>query len=117
MMQKLVKMKTSAKAALSSDQRNLLSVAYKNVVGAKRSSWRMLNDPQPDLVTKKELVDEYKKIVEDELKDVCNQVLQELKELKDQNKARMDNPKDAEEKKKDHECQVFYLKMIGDYYR
>lgn len=29
--------------ALSVDERNLLSVAYKNVIGARRASWRVLN--------------------------------------------------------------------------
>ena len=28
---------------LSNEERNLLSVAYKNVVGARRSSWRVIS--------------------------------------------------------------------------
>ena len=28
---------------LSTEERNLLSVAYKNIVGAKRSSWRVIS--------------------------------------------------------------------------
>lgn len=30
-------------ADLSSEERNLLSVAYKNIVGARRSSWRVIS--------------------------------------------------------------------------
>ena len=30
-------------AELSSEERNLLSVAYKNIVGARRSSWRVIS--------------------------------------------------------------------------
>jgi len=30
---------------LSNEERNLLSVAYKNVVGARRSSWRVIGGP------------------------------------------------------------------------
>ncbi|KAK7884899.1 hypothetical protein WMY93_028022 [Mugilogobius chulae] len=33
----------SAPAELSNEERNLLSVAYKNVVGARRSSWRVIS--------------------------------------------------------------------------
>jgi hypothetical protein len=32
-----------AEKELSSDDRNLLSVAYKNVVGTRRSSWRVIS--------------------------------------------------------------------------
>merc|ERR550519_1289908 len=34
---------TEAGAELSNEERNLLSVAYKNVVGARRSSWRVIS--------------------------------------------------------------------------
>jgi len=100
---------------LTTDQRNLLSVAYKNVVGAKRSSWRMLNeDSQFEDV---ELVGKYRKKVESELEETCKKVLVVLEKLAEQNKDRLDT-ETAEEKKAVHgESQVFYLKMIGDYYR
>lgn len=34
---------TKMDSNLSSEERNLLSVAYKNIVGAKRSSWRVIS--------------------------------------------------------------------------
>lgn len=34
---------TETGAELSNEERNLLSVAYKNVVGARRSSWRVIS--------------------------------------------------------------------------
>ena len=34
---------TEMGAELSNEERNLLSVAYKNVVGARRSSWRVIS--------------------------------------------------------------------------
>lgn len=37
-MKKVTKMDSN----LSAEERNLLSVAYKNIVGAKRSSWRVI---------------------------------------------------------------------------
>lgn len=92
---------------LSNEERNLLSVAYKNVVGARRSSWRVLSSigMKTDGGEKKnQLVKEYREKVEKELKDICGNVLQLL-----------DNhlipcSSNAESK-------VFYLKMKGDYYR
>ena len=61
---------------LSSDNRNLLSVAYKNVVGGHRSSWRIAfsvnqKDPKPE-------TNEYLKSIESDLKKVCNEVLVSL---------------------------------------
>ena len=34
---------TETGVELSNEERNLLSVAYKNVVGARRSSWRVIS--------------------------------------------------------------------------
>ena len=48
------------KKKLSKEERNLLSVAYKNVVGSRRASWRVLHSIQdqsdPEVVAKKALV-------------------------------------------------------------
>jgi len=110
-MNALVSRKIENKEPLSSDVRNLLSVAYKNVVGAKRSSWRMLNEDMTFDV-KPAILENFKKQVEKELEATCQEVLKILIELSKQNEERL---KDVEEK--DYECQVFYLKMIGDYYR
>jgi len=115
-MKALVNKKLSNEEALSSDLRNLLSVAYKNVVGAKRSSWRMLNEDLAFDISD-EILSSYKKQVENELEETCTEVLTLLQELAKQNKARLDAEDNAEEEGKLSECQVFYLKMIGDYYR
>merc|ERR1719273_636685 len=132
-MKSLVEVKIAAKEKLSPDQRNLLSVAYKNVVGAKRSSWRVLNDDGQFGDIKPELLKNYKKGVEAELKNTCEEVLQSLVQLKDQNEKAATQKIDyeggdemiewnkdfdvANDKKPWSEEQVFYLKMIGDYYR
>jgi len=108
----LVRKKLKEEQPLTADQRNLLSVAYKNVVGAKRSSWRMLNDDSQ--FENAELVSSYKLQIEKELKETCTVVLDVLNKMVDQNEKRM---KDAAEDVDIKECQVFYLKMIGDYYR
>lgn len=59
---------------LDDEQRNLLSVAYKNVVGACRSSCRILSAIEQrgnECVTLKE----YRKKIEEELTNACNEVL------------------------------------------
>jgi len=110
-MNALVSRKIDQKEKLSSDVRNLLSVAYKNVVGAKRSSWRMLNEDMTFDV-KPSILENFKKQVEQELQATCEEVLEILKKLSEQNEERL-----KDEAETDFECQVFYLKMIGDYYR
>merc|ERR1712179_721361 len=76
---------------LSNEERNLLSVAYKNVVGARRSSWRVISSIEQKTEgsdRKQQMAKEYREKVEKELRDICNA-----------------------------DSKVFYLKMKGDYYR
>jgi len=115
-MEKLVTTKLQSEEELSPDQRNLLSVAYKNVVGAKRSSWRVLNEDN-QFEDAADLAAKYKKRVETELEATCTQILEVLQKLSSQNAERLKAEEDQEKKGKLEECQVFYLKMIGDYYR
>uniref|UniRef100_A0A8C9FH25 14-3-3 domain-containing protein n=1 Tax=Pavo cristatus TaxID=9049 RepID=A0A8C9FH25_PAVCR len=63
---------------LSNEERNLLSVAYKNVVGCQRSAWRVISSIEHKTEEgddKAQLVNEYREKVEEELKGVCNVVL------------------------------------------
>lgn len=66
---------------LSNEERNLLSVAYKNVVGARRSAWRVISSIEQKTESsdkKLQMVKEYREKVESELKDICNDVLVSL---------------------------------------
>ncbi|MES1915897.1 MAG: hypothetical protein MHM6MM_007780 [Cercozoa sp. M6MM] len=100
---KFMKALVQKKTELSVDERNLLSVAYKNVVGARRASWRTLNLDEHKV---NELVGVYRQQIEKELSAICNEVLELLKEFL------LPSVKDRND-----ESEVFYLKMTGDYYR
>jgi len=90
------------KVDLTVEERNLLSVAYKNVIGTRRASWRTLNvDEHKD----DELIKLYKKQVESELDVICKDVLDLLINILAKNVT------------EENESRVFYLKMTGDYYR
>jgi hypothetical protein len=103
-MRELVEWSDKTKTGLSVEERNLLSVAYKNVIGARRASWRTLNAEEPSAQTEK-LVGAYKAQVESELKNICEDVLDLLENILVKNSTGRD------------EARVFYLKMTGDYYR
>ena len=64
----------SKENVLKAEYRNLLSVAFKNVVGAKRSSWRILHAHQEGKEESTAASDYIEKVVK-ELRDVCNTVL------------------------------------------
>lgn len=69
---------TEGDIELSNEERNLLSVAYKNVVGARRSSWRVVSSIEQKTESsdkKQQMVKEYREKIEKELKDICNDVL------------------------------------------
>jgi len=94
---------------LSVEERNLLSVAYKNVVGSRRASLRIISSiEQKEESRGKEdhlkKAREYRKKVEKELTDICNDILNVL------DKHLINNSTTAESK-------VFYYKMKGDYHR
>lgn len=123
-MRKLVSSLSAQKHELTVDERNLLSVAYKNVIGARRASWRTLNAESQD--EKKGLIVVYKDQVENELKAICNDVLSLLQDSlinqTEVTKIKEGSAPSPGEKPKvvnspTGEAQVFYLKMTGDYYR
>ena len=63
---------------LASEERNLLSVAYKNVVGARRSAWRVISsmEQKPDISEQKQtMAKQYRQEIEAELTGICNDVL------------------------------------------
>ena len=66
--------------SLNSEERNLLSVAYKNVVGARRASLRIIGsiaskEEAKGESEKKALIDSYKVKVEEELNNICQDIL------------------------------------------
>ena len=65
--------------SLVAEERNLLSVAYKNVVGTRRSSWRVVSSiEQKSQDAKKEMAKSYREKIEEELQDICEEVLVSL---------------------------------------
>jgi len=115
-MKNLVEMKCKNSETLEVEERNLLSVAYKNVVGNMRAAWRNLATPADDDKSKefKEFTQRYVEVVGDEVGTVCKEVLALLEELVKVVKAA--EVPDNKQKEK-HEAEVFYLKMSGDYWR
>lgn len=91
---------------LTVDERNLLSVAYKNVIGTRRASWRTLHG-ETDAKGEDSLIGLYKKQVKEELKMTCEDILKLLENILVPNSA----------SSSEGEPRVFYLKMTGDYYR
>lgn len=97
---------------LNTEERNLLSVAYKNIVGAKRSSWRVISSIEQKATDKEDLAKNYRQKIEKELSEVCMDVL-DLLETHLIKKA----TGQANEGGSHAESAVFFLKMKGDYYR
>ncbi|PHH87249.1 hypothetical protein CDD83_9125 [Cordyceps sp. RAO-2017] len=94
---------------LTVDERNLLSVAYKNVVGTRRASWRIISSIEQKEESKGSekhvpTIKEYRNKIETELENVCQDVLNVL------DKSLIPNAASGESK-------VFYHKMKGDYHR
>ncbi|KAG5529572.1 hypothetical protein RHGRI_030084 [Rhododendron griersonianum] len=107
-MEHLVVAATASSAELTVEERNLLSVAYKNVIGSLRAAWRIVSSiEQKEEGRKNEehaaLVKGYRAKVESELSAVCGGILGILD-------SHLIPSATASESK------VFYLKMKGDYF-
>ncbi|KAG8087365.1 hypothetical protein GUJ93_ZPchr0010g9948 [Zizania palustris] len=108
-MEKVVTAVGAGGGELTVEERNLLSVAYKNVIGARRASWRIVSS-----IEQKEegrgaaghaaAARGYRGRVEAELSNICAGILRLLDERLVPAAAAVDS-------------KVFYLKMKGDYHR
>ena len=101
-------MKAVAEAGkdLTVEERNLLSVAYKNVIGCRRASWRVLSSIEEKEANgnNEALIKDYREKVEAELERICSDILTVIDEFLVPNAG---TP----------EGRVFYFKMKGDYLR
>lgn len=108
---------------LQQEERNLLSVAYKNVVGARRSSWRVISSIEAktkDSGNERRLTiaQEYRETIEKELNQVCQTVLDLLTNYLIPTVSTSLKEADTDESRESLiESKVFYLKMKGDYHR
>jgi len=94
---------------LSVEERNLLSVAYKNAVGSRRAAWRIITSVEMKEKSKgneenAKFAKEYCSKVEGELQNICDTIIK----LLDGNLIG---------KASSGESEVFYQKMKADYYR
>ncbi|KAF5732537.1 14-3-3-like protein D-like isoform X3 [Tripterygium wilfordii] len=94
---------------LTVEERNLLSVGYKNVIGARRASWRILSSIEQkeeakgnDVNAKR--IKEYRQKVEAELSNICSDIMTVVDEHLIPSASA-------------GESAVFFYKMKGDYYR
>ena len=95
----------SSSQDLATEERNLLSVAYKNVVGARRASWRIVSSIEQKELDKNNNVahiKKYKEKIEAELKDICEEIITIL-------------TSNLLPQASTSESKVFYHKMTGDY--
>ena len=94
---------------LTVEERNLLSIAYKNAIGPHRTAWRALSSIEAKEQSKNSkrvpLLNSYKTIVEKELNKFCNDIIDLL------------DVKLIPSAEGNCESKVFYLKMKGDYHR
>jgi len=99
----------SAGEELAVEERNLLSVAYKNAVGSRRAAWRIITSVEHKEKSKgyddqAGFAKEYCTKVEMELQKICDTILDLLSS-------------NLIPKASNDESKVFYLKMKADYYR
>ncbi|KAJ6253667.1 14-3-3-like protein gf14 omicron [Anaeramoeba flamelloides] len=104
-----IKEVASADVELNIEERNLLSVAFKNLIGSRRASWRIIssilekeeNKGNQEGVNK---ITELRVKIENELEQICDGIFKIIDEH-------------LIKKASSGESKAFYYKMKGDYYR
>ena len=89
------------------DERNLLSVAFKNLISSKRSACRTISaiEQNPKYAKFNEALLAYRAKIEDQLQQDCEKIIKMI-----QNRVLAQS--DVKE-----EAKAFFVKMVGDYYR
>lgn len=90
----------------SVEERNLLSVGFKNLIGGKRTAIRTIAaiEQNPKYSKFGAALGAYKKKIEEELQKDCQNIINMIKN-------------DAMKSLSDAEGKAFFLKMVGDYFR
>lgn len=93
-------------SGVSSDERNLLSVAFKNLISSKRTAWRTISaiEQNPKYSKFGESLATYKKKIETSLYKDCETIIELIRSK-------------VLSKPSDEEAKAFFVKMVGDYYR
>ncbi len=77
------------KMELTVEERNLLSVGYKNVIGCRRASWRTIKTIEEKEAsrgkqtnqTRMKIIQDYRKEIEKEMEEICTDVLKLLQDF------------------------------------
>ena len=91
---------------VTADERNLLSVAFKNLISSKRAACRTITaiEQNPKYAKFSEALAQYKLTIENQLTADCEKVVDMIN-------------KKVLAKSCDGEPKAFFVKMVGDYYR
>ncbi|XP_020594439.1 14-3-3-like protein F, partial [Phalaenopsis equestris] len=108
-MEKVTEAAEAEQEDLTADERNLLSLAYKCVIGPRRAAWRTvslaeLKEESRGNADRVNAIKEYRAKIESELTTICGGILNQLE-------SRLIPLAVTDESK------VFYHKLKGDYYR
>merc|ERR1712157_30196 len=91
---------------VSSDERNLLSVAFKNLISSKRAACRTIAaiEQNPKYAKFSEALAQYKGGIEEQLTNDCKKIITMIQDK-------------VLAKQCEGEPKAFFVKMVGDYYR
>src|SRR3990170_374581 len=90
----------------TTEERNLLSVGFKNLIGTKRTALRTISaiEQNPKYSKFADALGNYKKRIEEELFNQCINIVNLVKDK-------------CMKLASNNESKAFFLKMAGDYYR